>query len=431
MAGTTHDIAIVGGGTAGAASALLLARAGHRVTLFERVAEPSAVGAGILLQPTGMQVLRTLGLLEQVQQHGARVTRLFGTCHYGWRALDVRYADWNREAYGLGLHRGVLFSVLWNALRVAGVEVAAATHATKILQNADKAELWSDDTLLGSFDCVIVADGTRSQLRHQLPITQNIRAYPWGALWAVVPDEGLTPGVLRQWFRHAEQMLGLMPTGFAYRKMDKPVISLFWSLRADRLPAWRAVGLDAWKQSVLALAPMIRPALDHITSVEQLTWASYADVRMPYWHHGRAVCIGDCAHATSPQLGQGANLALVDAMTLAQSFAAGGSVPVILANYSEQRRAHLRYYQDASKLLTPYFQSDSRAGSTLRDLGLGLLCRMPFVRQQMARTLSGSKTGWLSGSLALTEPNPEFNAGGPATTPPVQTPVPPGSPATR
>lgn len=57
---TALEIAVVGAGTAGAASAFFLARAGHRVTVFERVPIPSAVGAGILLQPTGMQVLQSL-----------------------------------------------------------------------------------------------------------------------------------------------------------------------------------------------------------------------------------------------------------------------------------------------------------------------------------------------------------------------------------
>jgi len=122
-------------------------------------------------------------------------------------------------------------------------------------------------------------------------------------------------------------------------------------------------------------------------------------VQMRHWHDARMVCIGDSAHATSPQLGQGANLALIDAMTLASCFAETSAVEAALVLYSQRRRAHLRYYQGASKLLTPFFQSDSRIASTLRDIALGPLCRMPIAREQMAMTLSGSKTGWLFGKL--------------------------------
>jgi len=156
--------------------------------------------------------------------------------------------------------------------------------------------------------------------------------------------------------------------------------------------------LQAWKNEVLALAP-IESVLAHIGSPEQLTFASYADIQMHHWHDGRVVCIGDCAHATSPQLGQGANLALVDAAVLAQCMAAQDNISAALVSYSQKRRSHLHYYQTASKWLTPFFQSDSRFASGLRDALFGPLCRAPLARYHMAKTLSGTKTGWLFGDL--------------------------------
>ena len=398
MSGAPRTIAIVGGGTAGAASALFLARAGHQITLYERVPEPSAVGAGILLQPSGMRVLQALDLFDEISDHGARILQLFGTNPKQRTVLDVRYSDYAANSFGLGLHRGALFSVLWNAAKQSGMTIKTGVEVTGCAQNPEHAQLYSDDTLLGEYDCVIVADGTRSRLRDTLDIRSKVKPYPWGALWAVIPDEGLTPGTLRQWFRHAQQMLGLMPTGYAYGKTQQPVLSLFWSLHTGSLDAWRNAGLDHWKEAVLALAP-IQQVLDHIKSPEQLTFANYADVHMPTWHDRRIVCIGDCAHATSPQLGQGANLALVDAMVLADCFATGDKVGEILAGYSRTRKSHLAYYQAASRLLTPLFQSHSRIGSGLRDLGMGTVCRTPFLKSQMARTLSGTKTGWLWGAL--------------------------------
>ena len=70
------DIGIVGCGTAGAAASLFLARAGHRVTVYERVADPGPVGAGITLQPTGQMVLARLGLLAPILERAARIDRL-------------------------------------------------------------------------------------------------------------------------------------------------------------------------------------------------------------------------------------------------------------------------------------------------------------------------------------------------------------------
>ncbi len=398
--GKLLDIAVVGGGTAGAASALFLADAGHQVTVFERVDQPTAIGAGILLQPTGMQVLKALGLLETVLKHAARVHRLHGTNAGGRTILDVRYADCSEESFGLGLNRGVLFSVLWDALRARGIDVRVGCPVTGLVQRRESVDLFTSDDPLGSFDCLVVADGVRSNLRSALGIRQQASAYPWGAVWALVPDPGITPGVLRQWFHRAERMLGLMPTGIAMDAGAAAQISLFWSLPTCDVPAWRAAGLQAWKEQVLALAP-IGAVLDHITHFDQLSFAAYADVRMDAWHEGRVVCLGDCAHATSPQLGQGANLALVDAMVLAHCFSRGNDVAATLADYSRRRSDHLRYYQAASRWLTPFFQSHSRLASGLRDLGLGPLCRMPIAKGHMARTLCGKKSGWLWGTLEL------------------------------
>lgn len=71
-------VAIVGYGTAGQAAALLLARDGHRVEVFERAPAPGPVGAGLLLQPSGLQALWEIGLLDAAFAHGAIVERLHG-----------------------------------------------------------------------------------------------------------------------------------------------------------------------------------------------------------------------------------------------------------------------------------------------------------------------------------------------------------------
>ena len=84
---------------------------------------------------------------------------------------------------------------------------------------------------------------------------------------------------------------------------------------------------------------------------------------------------------------------------LAQCFQHGGDVATVLADYSRRRKGHLRYYQRASKWLTPFFQSHSRFASRLRDIGLGPLCGAPYMKGQMARTLSGTKAGWLWGAF--------------------------------
>lgn len=197
-------------------------------------------------------------------------------------------------------------------------------------------------------------------------------------------------------------MFGLLPTGRAPRG-DDLVVSVFWSIRADRVDALRARGLAAWRAEALALNPHAEPILDQITDLAQLAFTQYRDVRMRRWHGERIVFIGDAAHATSPQLGQGANLALWDAVCLADAFAAGGGIATALAAYTAARRRHLNYYQFATRALTPFFQSDSRALGWVRDLVFPSSRWLPPLRRRMVRTMAGLDRGIVRRSIPLAE----------------------------
>ena len=208
-------------------------------------------------------------------------------------------------------------------------------------------------------------------------------------------------------------LYGVLPTGSGPRG-DTPVVSLFWSLAADQLDAWRMRGLEAWKREVLALDPRIGFVLDTITEPEQLTFARYRDVRMREWHDRGVVFIGDAAHATSPQLGQGANLALVDAMVLADAVAeAPGDAAFAL--YSRQRRRHLRHYQFMTRALTPFFQSSSRLHRLVARLGVPDRERAAAVPQSHdphdGGCLARSRASAVATRIALASPDADSDDG--------------------
>jgi 2-polyprenyl-6-methoxyphenol hydroxylase-like FAD-dependent oxidoreductase len=410
-------IGIVGAGTAGAAAAILLARAGHAVTVFERVALPGPVGAGITLQPTGQAVLSRLGLFDAI---AARATRVDGlVCRYpdGRPLIDLRYADVDPSLCGYGLHRGVLFEALLAALRAqsgvvlhCGIEIASTEIA-----DAARWLVAADGTRHGPFDLAVVADGSLSRLHASSGIPVRARPYPWGALWFVAVDRGQTLTADRQVVQVTDgphRMFGLLPTGRAPRG-DDLVVSVFWSIRADRVAAFRNRGLAAWRAEALALHPDSAPILDQIDDIDALTFTQYRDVRMRRWHGDRIVFLGDAAHATSPQLGQGANLALWDAMYLADAlsehqakFAAALSehqadLAAALAHYTAMRRRHLNYYQLATRALTPFFQGDSRALGLARDLLFPISRRLAPLRRRMVRTMAGLDRGILRRPIPL------------------------------
>jgi hypothetical protein len=89
------DIGIAGCGIAGLAAGTLLARQGHKVTIFDRFAAPAPVGAGLIIQPVGQAVLRTLGIGAAAVELGAPLTRMVG--HEVVRGRRVLKASWSAE----------------------------------------------------------------------------------------------------------------------------------------------------------------------------------------------------------------------------------------------------------------------------------------------------------------------------------------------
>ncbi len=375
--------------------AIALSRAGHRVTLFERFKEPTAVGAGILLQPTGLEALRQLGLLELVESTGARIDSMEGRTVRGRRIMDVHYRDTWPEAYGLGVHRGNLFKALFDAAVKAGVAMEFGHEVSELHLQGKPRLVFADGKEASGFDAVVVANGTQSGLRRDLGIPHRVSTYPWGALWSICDASGLElKPVLQQRYQRASTMIGLLPTG-VHPEQRRACVSFFWSIKAAEYPAWKAGDFESWRQRVAGHWPEIAPVVMGLSNPDSLAFATYADVVMKRWHAGRAVVIGDAAHGMSPQLGQGTNLALLDALVLARCVADRPTLEDAFAEYTRRRRSHLRYYQWASRWLTPFFQSDSVLAAAIRDGFAPLLHKIPFTYKQSLRTIAGVKTGIL------------------------------------
>jgi FAD-dependent urate hydroxylase len=407
---STKRIAIVGYGSAGQALALLLSADGHRVEVFERAPAPGPVGAGFLLQPTGLRVLWELGLMPDACAHGAPIHRLYGETDAGRPVMDMRYRELHPALFGLGLQRGALFELMdaaWREGRTlhVGREIVAVDTERGVLRDAMGEEH-------GAFDVVAVADGAASALRAQIGEIALDKPYPWGAQWCLVAaDDWPWPSELRQRYRRARQMVGMLPVG---SRPGDPVrrLSFFWSLPVAALDAIdnraidsqaidaHATGSNAprWRNEVSALWPDAASRLRNTAVPEGLAKARYRDSVVRRWHRGRVVLVGDAAHAMSPQLGQGVNMALVDALALRDALrtvhTTAGDLAFAFDAYQHARRRHLRTYHYLSRWLTPLFQSDYDTAAVLRDLSFYPMSRLPGGRGQMLRMLTGTRQGW-------------------------------------
>ncbi len=396
-------IGIAGAGFAGLAAAALLSRQGHAVTVFERAPVLGPVGAAIVIQPSGLAVLGHLGRAAEVVSAGARIERLHVTKPSGRTILDLRYATLDPDWFGLGIARGALFTALLAAATEAGARVVAGTPIAGC--EADDHGRWFVDAegrRRGPFSLVIAADGARSTVAGALP-SRRVKPYRWGALFHVGPASA--GDTLIQVADGARRFMGVLPMGGG-------LASLFWSLRGDRVDAWRA-GFDSWRHEAIRMHPAAEALVETNARPEDVLFAPYFDVttRAPHTVDPGGsgfVVIGDAAHATSPQLGQGTNLALLDAWHLAEAIAAGHAetLGVVLGAYAAARKRQLRYYQRATRWLTPLFQSDSRVLGALRDLGFPVARRFGPLRRLMVRSMAGVAEGFFGQEAPLVGPLP-------------------------
>jgi len=394
------DIAVVGYGTAGQAAARLLQRQGHRLTVFERAPQPRPVGAGLLLQPTGLAVLAELGLLGAALQCGEPIAQLLGETTAGRKVIDMRYADLGAECAGLGIQRGALFELL----RDASVEQHLHSGVAIADVDAQRGELRDESGARhGPYDLVLVCGGAASALR-SAALTRRDRPYAWGALWCLCDDpQRRFAGRLLQRYEGPRRMAGLLPVGvLPGQDQNARKIGFFWSLPANAIAATLQRGIDAWRDEVGRHWPQVRPLLDSVTDVGQLMPAHYRDAVLRRFCCGRVAWLGDAAHAMSPQLGQGANMALLDASALARTLAMHDELAHALAAYDRERRRHVGIYQLISRWLTPLFQSELDWAGRLRDACFGPLARLPLLRGETLKVLAGVKCG-LFGRLPLTD----------------------------
>jgi 2-polyprenyl-6-methoxyphenol hydroxylase-like FAD-dependent oxidoreductase len=341
-----RQVVVVGGAVGGLAAALLLARAGATVTVLERVAEPAAVGAGILLQPNGLAVLAGLGLDGQLEEAGHRMGGA-GVVRSatGTPLAQVRVPDFGAGLdHVLALRRSRLHELLLAAVRSAHPAVALrlGTEVTGVAR--DGTVRFEAGGVAGDVagDLVVGADGVGSVVRAGGDF--GARARPGGATYlrGLVPGDDL--GLEGEWWTPLG-LFGGAPMGdgssYFYASATRPPV-------AAALAASDLAGLRAGWAAALPLAGRV---LERVQGTGELLVNQVVRVDCERWNDGRLVLCGDAAHAMAPTLGQGANSALVDAAVLAVELAGDGPPEAALARYGARRRPAVRRVQDTADRL--------------------------------------------------------------------------------
>lgn len=370
------DIIVVGAGIGGLVLARALTETGLRVRVLERATAPSPAGAGITLAENAVACLRALGLFSALEPRG-RWIREFAITDAGGRSLAEGRAPATEPGMVFAVHRRDLHELLLGAAEEVPLDFG--TTVERVTSGPEGVELELSSGARAATQLLVGADGIGSGVR-RLIFGAARRRYAGYTCWrAVVPAPQLDRGV-EMWGRG--QRVGLVPLagGMAYVFLveNAPAGTPEVPLLAEAL-AERFSGFGAEAPAVLARLGEAQAILHH--DIEDLPEHELG--------RGRVALVGDAAHALTPNLGQGAAMAIEDALVLARAVGAAGPTADAVEAYRAERAARVRAVARRSWRMGQVAQWSSPVATWARDALLRLTPDSASTASARAWALAG------------------------------------------
>ncbi|WP_406063754.1 FAD-dependent monooxygenase [Streptomyces sp. NBC_01077] len=379
---STRKALIVGAGIGGLAAAATLRRVGVEVQIFERAPELRPGTTAVSLMSNAVLALRTLGIdiAPGLDKRGEIFDELKFLTKRGRtiRALPFRELADRLGASNHAVHRADLQQTLLDALGDDQViEVDAA--ATGFVTGDDGVEVTFEDGRKASGDILIGADGFNSAIRRQVAGADEPRPGNYVCWLATVPfsHPRLTKGYAAHYWGRG-QRFGLADIGHGR--------AYWWGTK--NVPAWVSGNPRLGKEKIAGLfagwADEVQEAI-RVTPEETIVTINAQD--RPFlqrWGTGRMTLLGDAAHPMLVSLGQGAALAIEDAVVLAEHLKDATDLSSALRGYEDERRPRTEALVAAARALSETEQLDGQFSSRMRDLYFRFAPMSKFTSQNEA-----------------------------------------------
>jgi len=306
-------IAVIGGGITGLTTGLALKKVGFDPEVYERAEQLNEIGAGILLQPNAMKILDWLGLKERLITEGVLIDKM-EICNSRLTPIKPLKRAIVSDAEGnqtLAIHRARLQSVLYGEL-VKKSKVYLGKKYTGHTKEGDMVRIhFKDDSITAQM--VLGADGIHSELRKHLFKDTSLRNARQ-ACWRGVCKFNL-PGHLKNtgkeaWGKHKR---------FGFIRISEDEVYWFAVAHESQLAIAEHAGIQQHLVSLFSdFSPLVHGLIKETSNASIHTSLIYDLKRIPDWHTDTICLLGDAAHATTPNMGQGACQGIEDAFAISQ-----------------------------------------------------------------------------------------------------------------
>lgn len=353
---------IIGGGIGGLCAAISLRKIGLDVAVYEQAEELRAVGAGLTIWANAIKALRKLGVAEAVVHRGAKIERGELRTASG-RVLSRSHPGELEQRFGeptIAIHRADLHDILLDALPPGTVRLNA-----KCVRFEDDEEGVSASFSNGQTDraqLLVGADGIHSVIREQLFPEVKLRYSGYTTWRGVVEtrDEAALGTTSESW--GCGQRFGIV-------RVDTERV--YWFSTANVNAGLKLSHAESKSYLLERFKDWHHPVrhLIESTPAEHILHNDIYDIApMKKWCRGRVALLGDSAHPTTPNMGQGACMAIESSLALARCLRQSDDLAESLRRYERERMPRTAWITKQSWKIGRIGQFESRLLCTLRDL---------------------------------------------------------------
>lgn len=339
-------VLIVGGGIGGQSVAIALRQAGMDVEINEIQSEYNVYGVGIIQQANALRALDSLGVADEAMRRGSPYPMVKLCLAHGHQIGLAGTPPIGKFPSHNGISRRTLHDVLHGKCQELGVVYRMGYTVDSLLDHGTHVEISFSNGEKSNYDIVIGADGIQSKIRSMV-FGEYKAQYVGLSVWRypVKRPEGLDTGYI---YFGKKSKIGVIPMSeeSAYifvnsaEGSDNPIIP-----EDELVPR-----LKAYMQEFPN--PMVQGLIEQIVDSHLVNYRPLEVLKMPApWHKGRVIMIGDSAHATIPQLGSGAALAIEDAVVLVDELQKNSTHQEAFEKFMDRRLARCMMVVDASETL--------------------------------------------------------------------------------